>query len=90
MLVHIAPNCEAKVKRAIKVPLHQQEFDALVSYAYNPGGGWTKATKLVNHGKHHEAMIEIKRHVFSKGENVRSLVTRRNAEASIFLYGEYK
>ncbi len=90
LLVHIVTQYEAKVKRAIKVSLHQQEFDALVSYAYNPGGGWTKTTKLVNNGMHHEAMIEIKRHVFSKGEKVRSLVVRRDAEAKIFLYGEYK
>ncbi|TCP67917.1 hypothetical protein C8J43_103561 [Sphingomonas sp. PP-CE-1G-424] len=62
----------------------------LVSYAYNPGDGWAKTTKRVNDGKHHEAMIVIKRRVFSKGEKVRSLVVRRDAEASIFLYREYQ
>jgi len=62
----------------------------LVSYAYNPGDGWAKTTKRVNDGKHHEAMIEIKRRVFFKGEKVRSLVVSRDAEARIFLSGEYK
>lgn len=57
---------------------------------HDPGGGWTKATKLVNDRKHHEAMIEIKRRALSKGEKVRSLVVSRDAEARIFLSGEYK
>jgi GH24 family phage-related lysozyme (muramidase) len=90
LLARIVGDYEAKVKRAIKVPLHQQEFDALVSYAYNPGGGWRKTTTLVNEGKPHDAMVEIKRHVKSKGEVIRSLVTRREAESRMFLYGEYR
>ncbi len=90
LLVHIAPHYEAMVKRAIKVPLHQYEFDALVSYAYNPGGGWRKTTQLVNEGKPHDAMVEIKRHVRSKGQLIKSLVRRRDAEAKMFLYGEYE
>ncbi|MGY4398469.1 GH24 family phage-related lysozyme (muramidase) [Sphingomonas sp. UYAg733] len=90
LLEHILPHYEARVKRAITIQLHQNEFDALVSYAYNPGGGWKTTTKLVNDTKPHEAMVEIKRHVYSKGERIRSLVVRRDAESKIFLYGEYK
>jgi GH24 family phage-related lysozyme (muramidase) len=90
LLLHILPHYEAMVKRAIKIPLHQQEFDALVSYAYNPGGGWTKTTRLVNQNKPHEAMEEIQRHVYSKNQLIRSLVVRRDAESKMFLYGEYK
>ena len=90
LLRRIVGSYEDRVKRAIRVPLHQHEFDALVSYAYNPGGGWSKTTKLVNEGKLHDAMVEIKRHVYSKGQMVRSLVTRRAAESKLFLYGEYK
>ncbi len=89
LLLQVIGHYEAKVKRAIKVPLLQQEYDALVSYAYNPGGGWTKTTALVNAGNPHEAMVEIKRHVYSKGELIRSLVRRREAESRMFLYGEY-
>jgi GH24 family phage-related lysozyme (muramidase) len=90
LLAHIVPQYENLVKRSIKVPLHQHEFDALVSYAYNPGGGWRKTTTFVNEGRVHDAMLEIKRHVYSRGELIRSLVTRRAAEAALFLYGEYK
>lgn len=90
LLVHIVPHYEAMVKRAIRVPLHQHEFDAMVSYAYNPGGGWRKTTNLINDGQPHDAMVEIKRHVYSKGEMIRSLVRRRDAEARMFIYGEYQ
>lgn len=90
LLDQIIGHYEAMVKRAINVPLHQYEFDALVSYAYNPGGGWRKTTALVNAGKAHDAMVEIKRHVTSKGEVIHSLVVRREAESRMFLYGEYK
>jgi GH24 family phage-related lysozyme (muramidase) len=90
LLGQIIGHYESMVKRAIKIPLLQQEFDALVSYAYNPGGGWTKATRLVNDHKAHDAMVEIKRHVTSKKQVIRSLVVRREAESRMFLYGEYK
>jgi GH24 family phage-related lysozyme (muramidase) len=90
LLGHIIGHYEGMVKRAIKVPLHQYEFDAMVSYAYNPGGGWRKTTSLVNENKNQAAMLEIKRHVRSKGEIIRSLVVRREAESRMFLYGEYK
>lgn len=90
LLAHIAGSYEAKVKRPIKIRLHQYEFDALVSYAYNPGGGWLKTTAFVNGRKNLEAMQEIKRHVFSKGQLIGSLVRRRTAESKMFLYGEYQ
>jgi len=89
LLLQVIGQYEAKVKRAIKVPLLQQDYDALVSDAYNPGGGWKKTTGFVNAGKPHEAMMEIKRHVYSRGERIRSLVRRREAESRLFLYGEY-
>ncbi|MFV0623277.1 peptidoglycan-binding protein [Sphingomonas sp. ac-8] len=89
LIVHVAPHYEAIVKRRIRVPLHQHEFDALVSYVYNPGGGWPTTARLVNEGRGHDAMVEIKRHVTSRGQRVASLVRRRDAEARMFLYGEY-
>jgi hypothetical protein len=90
LLDHIAPHYEAKVKRSVKIMLHQHEFDALVSYAYNPGGGWKKTTKLVNAHQPDLAMAEIARHVRSKHKIVDSLVRRRQHEARLFLYGVYR
>ena len=90
LLDQILPHYEGMVQRAIRVPLYQQEFDALVSYAYNPGGGWRRTTAFINNRDVHAAMLEIKRHVTSKGETIRSLVVRREAESQMFVYGEYR
>lgn len=89
LIVHVIPHYEAIVKRRIRVALHQQEFDALVSYVYNPGKGWPATARLVNAGQKHDAMLEIKRHVRSGNRVVASLVRRREAETRMFLYGEY-
>lgn len=90
LIVDVAPHYEAIVKRRIRVMLHQHEFDALVSYVYNPGAGWPATARFVNAGQANEAMLEIKRHVTSGGERVASLVRRRDAEARMYLYAEYK
>lgn len=90
LIIHVVPHYEAIVKRRIRVPLHQQEFDALVSYVYNPGAGWPATARLVNAGQKHDAMLEIKKHVRSGKTVVASLVRRREAEARMFLYGEYE
>lgn len=42
---------EARVNRAVKVPLKQYEFDALVSFDFNTGGiGRAKLTEYLNNG----------------------------------------
>lgn len=90
LLFRIVGHYEGMVHRAITIPLHQHQFDALVSYAYNPGGGWKKTTALVNVHDYSGAMIEISRHVYSKKQKVDSLVTRRKLESRMFIYGEYR
>ncbi len=90
LLANIIGHYEGMVRRAVKIPLHQYEFDALVSYAYNPGGGWKKTIALVNQYKPQDATIEISRHVYSKGQRIHSLVVRRAAETRVLLYGEYR
>ena len=89
ILARIVGQYEEMVRKAILVPLHQYEFDALVSYAYNPGSGWHRTTKLVNEHKVHQAMMELSSHIFSHKQQIHSLVVRRAAEARMFLYGEY-
>ncbi len=90
LLIRILPQYQAKVARAVRVDLQQHEYDAMISYAYNPGGGWRRVTQHVNARQHSDAMEELSRHVTSGGEVVRSLVRRRRAEARMFLYGEYQ
>ena len=89
LLALIITHYEDKVRNSVRVDLHQYEFDSLVSYAYNPGGGWHRVTALVNEHKYHEAMTELSKHVLSRHKVVKSLVRRREAEVRLFMYGEY-
>ncbi|MFI9506973.1 glycoside hydrolase family protein [Nocardia sp. NPDC052566] len=55
---------EAAVKDNITVPLNQNQFDALVSFAYNLGGGWlleskSDLTKALNRGDYEGAKKEF-------------------------------
>jgi GH24 family phage-related lysozyme (muramidase) len=90
LLAHIVPKYEAHVKRNIKVPVHQYEFDALVSFAYNPGGGWHAVSSFVNQKKYHEAMMALSQQIYSKHEKLKGLINRRRWETNLFLYGVYK
>lgn len=78
-----------RVKNAIFVPLTQNEFDALVSFAYNPGGRFPKVCALINKGLVSDAMDEIKRANTSKKKVVKGLVNRRRYEVDLFLNGIY-
>ena len=80
---------EDMVRTGVTVMLHQYEFDALVSYAGNTGGGWSPTIALVNQHKYLEAMAEIHKYVHSGGGVVQGLVNRRDAEAALFLYNNY-
>lgn len=85
----ILTHYEGMVHKAVTKSILQHEFDALVSYAYNPGGGWHRVTTLINGDKPHEAMLELSKHVVSRHQIVRSLVHRRAAEVRLYIYGEY-
>jgi lysozyme len=84
---------ERGVERNIKVPLTQEQFDALVSYAYNMGiGGSASVFKLVNAKDFEGAAKKISSMVY--GHEIRNgkrvpvkyggLVIRRAAEAAPF------
>jgi GH24 family phage-related lysozyme (muramidase) len=90
LLKHIAVHYEGMVRRALKVPLAQHEFDALVSYAYNPGGGWQHATRFINAGKVAEAMQVIRSCNRSKGAVMKGLTLRRADEVKLFMEGKYE
>lgn len=73
------------VMRKIKVPLKENQFDALVSYTYNTGGSDT-LFKLINQ----KAPIDqIKKwfetkYITANGKVLAGLVARRKAEAKLF------
>jgi hypothetical protein len=81
---------ENMVNKTIKVNLLQNEFDALVSYAYNPGGGWSSVASLINHESGGQAMDKIKNYVRSGGAVFTGLVKRRADEVTLYSTGRYE
>jgi len=76
---------ERIVMSKIKVDITQNQFDALVSHAYNTGGSDT-LFKLINK-KSPEAQIRRwfeTKYITSGGVRMRGLVTRRKAESDLF------
>jgi len=84
--------CEAAVTRLVTVPIHQHQFDALVSFAYNCGvGALGKSTILrkLNRGDVEGAAAAFlmwnKARVNGKMTVLRGLTRRRSAERALFL-----
>jgi len=76
------------VSRLVKVPLNQNQFDALVSFEYNVGyGAFMNSTllKLLNQKKYKEASEQFGRWKFAGGKILAGLVKRREAEKQLFL-----
>lgn len=79
---------EAEVNNYVKVPLTQNQFDALVSFVFNVGAGaWRKSTMLrkLNAGDYDGAAAEFPRWNKQKGKVLRGLVRRRQHEMELFL-----
>ncbi|MGO4326959.1 glycoside hydrolase family protein, partial [Cupriavidus sp. M-11] len=90
LLRHVVPGYENMVKTAIHVDLDQNEFDAITSYAYNPGDSWAKVVSFINDGKIEEAMAIIRKNIYSGGKIATGLVKRREDETKLFLHGVYE
>ena len=87
---------EAGVEAAVKVPLNQHQYDALVIFAFNVGlGAFEKSTLLrqLNAGNLAAAAREFDRWVYVRRngvpEVVRGLEIRRAQERAMFERGEY-
>ena len=78
---------EGYVNNAVKVDLNQDQFDALVSWTYNLGGGNLNAStmlKVVNSGDFEGVPAQIKRWNKAGGKVLEGLIRRREAEANLF------
>lgn len=74
---------EGVLRGCVSVPLHQHEYDAFVSLAYNIGGQAFCSSTLVrklNAGNYIGACDQIKRWVYFKGRKLKGLIKRREAE----------
>jgi lysozyme len=79
----ILPEFESIVTKRIKVNLTQNQFDALVSHAFNTGGSDT-LFKLVNEGRDVRQWWTT-RYIQGGGKVLAGLVRRRKAEYDLFM-----
>jgi lysozyme len=78
---------ENSVLRNIKVPLKQNQFDALSSFTFNVGGGSLQRSTLrqkINRETFEEASEEFERWVYCGSLKIRGLMVRRKLEAELF------
>lgn len=81
---------ERDVEKAIKVPLKQHEFDALVSFHFNTGG-IVKGTvdDKINAGRIDEAMDTLVTWSKASGRRIEALRARRLREVAMFEEAKY-
>ena len=78
---------ELGVERMLKVDVSQNQFDVLVSFAFNCGLGALKKSTLlkrVNEGKFDAVPAELMKWTKAGGKEVAGLVRRRRAEAKMW------
>lgn len=74
---------EDALKKCVKVPLHQYEYDAYISLSYNIGSSAfcnSTLVKLLNSGNYEEACKQILRWDKFQGRPLRGLTIRRQSE----------
>ena len=87
LLAHKLVEYEGYINDLVKVPLKQNEFDALVSWVFNLGPSNLKSStmlKVLNAGKYQEVPEQIKRWNKVNGKVNEGLVKRRKSEALLF------
>lgn len=81
---------ENAVIRAVKVPLKQHQFDALVVFSYNVGSANFQGStmlKLINAGQFDAAAKQFVRWNKAGGQVLNGLTRRRESEAKLFSTG---
>lgn len=81
---------ERGLARCIKVPLHQHEWDAYVSWAYNVGAGaacGSTLVRLLNQEQYEEACRQLPRWNRAGGRVLAGLTKRRADEMHLCLAG---
>ena len=89
MLADDVAKVAGQVNSLLKIKVNQNQFDALVSFAYNVGSGALASStllRLVNSGEGEKAADEFPKWVHGgNGVVLPGLVRRRAAERSLFL-----
>ena len=93
LAAHVAEKCEPVLNTLVKVPLNQNQYDALASFIYNCGvGAFTKSTmlKLINAGNLAGAAAQFPLWSKAGGQTIPGLLQRRKEEMEIFLHDPAK
>lgn len=78
-------DCEADVRRLVKKPLTQGQFDACSSFTFNCGpGNFKNIAARINRGDYNAARAAFDLYVKSKGKYMRGLQRRRDGEQSLW------
>ena len=88
LLLHDLAWVEAALKKHVKVPLTQNQYDALASFVYNLGETNFKNStllKMLNKGDYQGAADQLPRWNKQKGKVLKGLTIRRNHERDLFL-----
>ncbi len=81
---------EADVTKALKVPVSQEQFDALLDAYYNKEHAVLPVIALINEGKIPDAMALLQTlDRNSKSVQLKGLTRRRAREVNLFLHGDY-
>ena len=78
---------ETSVRNLVTVPIKQNQFDALVSFAYNLGAtalSTSTLLKKLNNSDYNGAALEFDRWVYANGNKLNGLIRRRAAEKELF------
>ena len=78
---------EQSVNNGVKVPLDQNQFDALVSFTFNVGGGafaGSTLLKVLNQQQYTEVPNQFLRWTKAGGKVVQGLVNRRHNEIKLW------
>lgn len=81
-------NFENAVKECVKVPINQNQFDALVAFSFNVGAGALQSStllKYLNKKEYTEAANEFLKWNKGGGRVLNGLTRRREAERKLFL-----
>lgn len=88
ILFSVVEDFSKKVEKLLKVPVNQNQFDALVDFSYNLGiGNFQKSTllKLINNKDFIGASKQFKKWNKSNGKVLNGLTNRRKEEEELFL-----
>jgi GH24 family phage-related lysozyme (muramidase) len=87
-LRHDSKKFSDAVNRAVRVPVNQNQFDALVSFTYNLGEGALNRSTLLTKINSHDyrgAANEFGKWIYAGNRILAGLVRRRTAERDLFL-----